>query len=217
MVYPGSVPVNTYGIQYTYTDPSTGCSNTSILDHFTVNPEPWVDFAPFYPGAVIPVDEPAFIVSSGAPYGGTYSGPGFSQVGNSWWFNAAHAGIGTHTATYTYTQPSTGCDGQEYRTYVVGPAGGISDENGINEITAAVNAVSIFPNPVSNTLNLHGINTQEISSFVVIDITGRILIKQQNLDENMQLDVAHFVPGTYMIRFIDADGISVSKRFMKSE
>jgi hypothetical protein len=51
----------------------------------------------------------------------------------------------------------------------------------------------------------------------VIDITGRTLIEIQNLDENMQLDVANFVPGTYIIRFTDVDGISVSKRFMKSE
>lgn len=216
IVYPASVPVNTYGIQYTYIDPITGCSNTSNLDHFTVNPEPWVDFDPFYPGAVIPLDEPAFIVSSGTPYGGTYNGPGFSQIGNSWWFNAANAGIGTHTATYTYTQPSTGCDGNEYRVYTVGPAGNPDNPTKIDEATATVNAIGIFPNPTNNYLNLHGINTQKITSLVIIDITGRIVFEQQNLNEDMQLDVANFVPGTYFIRFTDIDGFSVSKKFMKS-
>jgi hypothetical protein len=213
-VYPGSLPVNTWGVYYEYTDPVTGCSNTSNTYNFTINPEPWVDFAPFYPGAVIPLDEPPFIVTTGAPYGGDYSGPGFYETGGNYWFSAADAGVGTHTATYTYTALSTGCDGQEYRTYVVGPAGG---GNGIDEATASVDAIGIFPNPTNNYLNLHGINTQEIVSFVVIDITGRTLIEIQNLDENMQLDVANFVPGTYIIRFTDVDGISVSKRFMKSE
>lgn len=216
-VYPGSLPVNTWGVYYEYTDPVTGCSNTSNTYNFTINPEPWVDFAPFYPGAVIPLDEPPFIVTTGAPYGGDYSGPGFYETGGNYWFSAADAGVGTHTATYTYTALSTGCDGQEYRTYVVGPAGDIPPENGIDEITAAVNAVNIFPNPTNSYLNLHGINTQEIVSFVVVDITGKIVLEQQNLDENIQIDVNNFVPGIYIIRFTDVDGISVSKRFMKSE
>lgn len=208
-VYPGSLPVNTWGIYYEYTDPGTGCSNTSPTYNFTINPEPWVDFDPFYPGAVIPLDEPPFIVTTGAPYGGTYSGPGFYQVGTNWWFSAADAGTGTHTATYSYTALSTGCDGEEYRTYTVGAVG-------IDEVTAAVNAVSIFPNPVSGSyLNLHGIDTKEISSLKVMDVMGRILFENSILSENMQLDVAEFAPGTYIIFFTDADGVSVSKRFVK--
>lgn len=208
-VYPGSLPVNTWGVYYEYTDPGTGCSNTSSTYNFTVNPEPWVDFDPFYPGAVIPLDEPPFIVTTGAPYGGTYSGPGFYQVGSNWWFSAADAGTGTHTATYTYTALSTGCDGEEYRTYTVGAVG-------IDEVTAAVDAVSIFPNPVSgNTLNLHGINLQELSSLKVVDVMGRILYENTNLSENIQLDVVNFAPGTYIILFMDVDGVSVNRKFVK--
>ncbi|OWY24067.1 hypothetical protein C7N43_05120, partial [Sphingobacteriales bacterium UPWRP_1] len=48
---------------------------------------------------------PAFTLSGGSPAGGTYSGAGVS--GGS--FNPATAGVGTHTITYTYTNPSTGC------------------------------------------------------------------------------------------------------------
>ena len=111
--------------------------------------------------------------------------------------------------TYTYTHPITGCTASQIQYINVEPG-----YLGINDLAAA-NAVVMYPNPTSNTLSLTGINTQEIISLKITDIIGQILYTNENLSETMQLDVAGFVPGTYFISFISADGVSVTKRFMK--
>ena len=84
------------------------------------------------------------------------------------------------------------------------------------ESVAAANAVAIFPNPASETLNLTGIDTKEIISLQVIDLTGRVIYTNENLDEDIQIDLNSFLPGNYIIRFFDIDGMSVSKKFMKN-
>lgn len=56
-----------------------------------------------------------FTLIGGSPTGGTFSGAG---VANNV-FNPSAAGIGTHTLTYAYTNPSTGCTGYCSFTYTV--------------------------------------------------------------------------------------------------
>ena len=209
MIYPGQTPVNTYTITYTYTD-SYGCSNTSLPANFIINPQPTVQIHPFYPASVIPLDEPPFMVSSCTPLGGVYSGPGWSLVGTTYWFNAAAAGIGTHVGSYTYTQPATGCSGSDIFTYTVGS----SNPNGVDEVS--INNINIYPNPANETLNLKGINTQKVKEIKIVDMTGRSIYETNTLSEDMQLDVATFASGSYFIVFITTDGISVSKKFMKN-
>jgi hypothetical protein len=208
-VYPNSIPVNTYPITYTYMD-SWGCSNTSPAANFVINPIPNVHFNSFYSGTIIPFTEPAFIVASGVPVGGVYSGPGFSLVGTSYWFTAADAGAGSHVGTYTYTQPSTGCTASDIITYTIGTVG-------IDEVNAAVNAISIYPNPTSDNINLSGINLKQIKSLNIINLLGEVVYSTNINESNMVINVREFSSGTYFIRFIDADGVSISKKIMKNE
>lgn len=88
-----------YTITYSYTD-ANGCSNTTSQS-VTVNPLPNLSINGL--GASYCIDgNPAAL--SGAPAGGTFSGPGIT--GNNFYPNIA--GVGTHTITYSYTD-ANGC------------------------------------------------------------------------------------------------------------
>lgn len=110
----------THTITYSYTD-NVNCAN-SISQTVVVNALPVVTLAPMAP---VCAGAPQITLTSGLPAGGSYSGTGV--LGNV--FHPTIAGVGTHTITYTYTNPATGCTG-----------------------TASVNMI-IHPNPVANAGN----------------------------------------------------------------
>jgi large repetitive protein len=56
---------------------------------------------------------------SGTPAGGTWSGTGITNPLGT--FNPGTAGVGTHTLTYTYTDPVTGCTNFDTRNATVNP------------------------------------------------------------------------------------------------
>jgi len=89
-------------ITYTYTDPTTGCSDYCTFT-ITVIPLPVVT-CPTYPDEVCSNSTP-FALAGGNPAGGIYTGPGVSSN----IFSPAIAGAGNQTITYTYTDPGTGC------------------------------------------------------------------------------------------------------------
>lgn len=94
MFTPSSAGVGSHNITYTYTD-LQGCVN-SASQTIQVLALPVILFSPM-PDACI--DNPPFLLTAASPSGGTYSGPGVIGV----LFNAALAGVGTHTLMYTYT------------------------------------------------------------------------------------------------------------------
>ena len=75
-------------------------------------------------------------MSGGNPANGEYFGTGVTNG----YFDPSVAGVGTHTLTYTYVEPQTGCTDTAYQSIYVDQCVGI-DEN-IETI-----AVSIYPNP----------------------------------------------------------------------
>ena len=99
--YPSTAGVGTHVITYTYTNPTTGCTNSCTFQ-ITVNGLPNVTCPQNF---ALCVNDPAYTLTGGLPAGGTYSGTGVS-AGK---FYPATAGVGTHVITYTYTSPTTGC------------------------------------------------------------------------------------------------------------
>lgn len=90
----------THTIIYTYTD-GNGCAG-SETQTVLVNQLPAVTFSGL--ASQYCVTNPA-VTLTGFPSGGTFSGNGISS--NT--FDPAVAGLGSHTITYQYTNPNTGC------------------------------------------------------------------------------------------------------------
>ena len=99
-------------ITYTYTNPSTGCTNSST-NTIVVNILPVVTWSNSLQAQCS--NSNTYLLSGGTPTGGTYSGPGVTG-GN---FNASVAGLGLKTLTYTYTAPATGCTSSSTNTILV--------------------------------------------------------------------------------------------------
>jgi gliding motility-associated-like protein len=97
MFDPTAAGVGIHPIIYTYTD-ANNCSNTAT-QNITVWPSPNVSLSAL--PDVCPGDAP-FLLAGGNPVGGSFSGPGISNN----IFDPSIAGPGTHTITYSYTDPN---------------------------------------------------------------------------------------------------------------
>jgi hypothetical protein len=106
---PVAAGAGTHVLTYTYTD-GNGCSNSSNFS-VTVNPETNVVFDPV---ADVCENDAPFQLLAGQPGGGVYSGTGVSNG----MFDPSVAGVGTHTITYTYTNPY-GCVNSDTQTITV--------------------------------------------------------------------------------------------------
>ena len=111
-------------LSYSFTNPSTGCINTTN-NVITVNALPVVS----WPNTLTPqcVNSTVYLLTGGSPTGGTYSGSGVSATN----FNASVAGTGNKTLTYTYTDPGTSCTASTTNTIVVNPLPTVSWPNSL--------------------------------------------------------------------------------------
>lgn len=82
----------------------------------------------------------------------------------------------------------------------------------INDNTIENNSLKIHPNPTNNILYYE--TNSSISSFNIIDVTGKIVLKLQN--PSNQIKVGQLSDGLYFIRFITDGGQSIIKRFVKN-
>jgi len=108
---PGIAGIGTHTITYTFTD-NHSCTKSASTD-IVVNPLPVVS-TPALPdicASILTVP-----LSGGIPSGGTYTGPGVSSN----IFTTTVAGAGTHTLTYTYSDPN-GCVDSAHTTILVFP------------------------------------------------------------------------------------------------
>ncbi len=199
----GSTVVGTYPIEYRYTD-TYGCEGVSPTVLFVVNPTPTAVLNPFYPASIIPFDEPPFIVTQyGVPNGGVFNGPGFYQVGNVWWFDASQAGQGYHSATYEYTQGSTGCVGAGLGEYTVGSPTGIADND--------ASGILIYPNPTNDVVNINlgDINGADIQ---LCDVTGKMIYS----GTETSIDLTDMPAGVYTLKVITSDGTMFHSKVVKN-
>jgi hypothetical protein len=102
------VSSGSYGVTITGTPTSIEATNAQLcVLPVTLNTVPTA-FSPITvtcpADMMVCFDTPVFSLTGGMPSGGTYTGTGVSSN----MFNAASAGVGTHTITYLYTAPS-GC------------------------------------------------------------------------------------------------------------
>jgi hypothetical protein len=74
---------------------------------------------------------------------------------------------------------------------------------GISNVTDAT--VQLYPNPTSNVLNINAEGVQEVS---VIDINGRTVMTEKNVNTVNLSDLAN---GVYYVRVITNNGVATEK------
>lgn len=158
---------NQYTQSGTYTDTianANGCDSL-ITINLTINAIPTVTFA--FTTTTICLDDAGIQCPPGSPVGGIYSGPGIS--GNI--FTPATAGNGTHSITYTYTDPNTGCSNSASSSITVDPCAGVAEviENNFN----------VFPNPSAGTFNVVSATDAAVLVVRLFDINGREVFNTQ--------------------------------------
>jgi hypothetical protein len=84
---------------------------------------------------------------------------------------------------------------------------GIGDLNGANNI-------SIYPNPVSNELNISNIDMSEVKSIKVLNILGKVVVSQLSFDTNT-IDVSTLVQGVYCLVISTERGTKQTKFIKK--
>ena len=90
-----------------------------------------------------------------------------------------------------------------------------SYEQAANEVTVGVEEnnltkISIYPNPAKDLLNIA--NLQNVRSVEVMDLTGKVVIKQ---NENFKsIDINKLNPGVYFVK-VNSGNSSVTRKFLK--
>jgi hypothetical protein len=188
---PSTAGAGVHMIVYDYVD-TTGCSNsdTITISVFT-NP-----VATIASSSTTLCFDDASATLTGSPAGGTFGGPGVS--GSS--FNPATAGNGTHTVTYSYSDPS-GCSDVATVQITVSACTGVNEQNG------AV-ASALYPNPAGNNANIF---LTEVSTITVCNAIGQVILVQQFEAGAQTLDVSVLAAGVYTVKIENAKGISVQR------
>lgn len=181
----------TYSV--TVTDPSTTCSGTDAIN-VTINPVPSVTLA-LAMDTVCSAD-PAFALSGGSPAGGTYTGPGVSSN----MFDAAAAGTGSHTITYTYMDNNS-CSNTATQVIVVDVCTGIQE--------AALNGISIYPNPAGEAFFIET-NDSGISTVEVFNAMGQLLVKEQ-ASGKARIDMSSRDNGIYLVKITNGNASYIQK------
>jgi len=73
----------------------------------------------------------------------------------------------------------------------------------------------IFPNPVKNRLNVT--NESIIENIQVIDLSGKVCLNKQTNSKQVEIDLSRLTSNIYLLKIVSSDGISQTKRFVKTE
>jgi PKD repeat protein len=109
---PSAAGAGVHNLVYTF---GTGTCITRDTLKMTVNPLPVVTAGA---NQSICIDAAAFSLAGATPAGGTWSGTGVTAGGI---FTPSTTGAGTHTLTYSYIDPVTGCSNSATKTITVNP------------------------------------------------------------------------------------------------
>ena len=72
---------------------------------------------------------------------------------------------------------------------------------------------SVYPNPSSTNVNID-IENENTIALKIIDISGKLIYQNNQIQKNIVLDVSTYTKGMYMITAIQKDGSSVSKKLI---
>ncbi|MEN0002683.1 MAG: T9SS type A sorting domain-containing protein [Bacteroidota bacterium] len=79
----------------------------------------------------------------------------------------------------------------------------------INEVQAAADALSVFPNPAQDMLTVKNVN--KLQDIVIFDALGRV-VQQGRIDASDQIAVANLAKGVYLLRMEDGRSTTFVKQ-----
>ncbi len=169
---------------------SNGTENNTMMlyDYITVNAIPEVAIEPF---DWVCLGWPAFELTGGMPAGGEYTGPGVENG----WFDPAIAGVGTHSISYTYSDPNS-CENFATETILVDPCTGfndISDLSGIN----------LYPNPTTGLITLSFDQNSGMTEILVLSTLNKLVYTESvnaTAGKRLEIDLSNLVKGIYFIK-----------------
>lgn len=186
------------GTYYVTVTDSIGCTNSDSIA-VTVNTPPTVTGTAA--ATTVCLDD-ADVTLTGAPVGGTWSGPGVN-VNN---FDPS-VGAGVQSLTYTYTD-SVGCSGTASVTVTVDACVGVNEQ-------VAVQTVNVYPNPNNGVFSiaLNGFNGKTVVE--VYDMLGKQVFGTQlnGVDVNnvTEVNLQNVTSGIYMVRVINNGQVTIVK------
>lgn len=77
--------------------------------------------------------------------------------------------------------------------------------------------LSIYPNPVKNTLQFVVSNREFGSDYIIVGVNGRELMRAKIIAVKQTIDVSKLQPGNYFIQVMNKEGDKQSVRFVKEE
>lgn len=174
-----------------------GCDSiiTSII---SVHPLPNVTF--LLPVDSICINTGNYLLQTGNPSGGIYSGPGVS--GN--YFDPLAAGIGTFTISYSYTD-GNGCSASASDVVTVDSCLTISTAE-----WEWMYHAGFYPNPAKNEIIF---SASHPGLWVEIaDVLGNVVLDKLIIEhQNQRVFVDHLLPGVYLVRLNTPNGKLVKK------
>ncbi len=188
-----------YTITYTYTDENS-CSG-SASQNVSVLEAPEATLTPF---DNVCIQDGDVVLSGGSPAGGSFSGTNVTDD----IFDAAAAGVGTHSIVYTYIALNS-CSASVSQTITVEDCLGLDEASDIEVI--------ISPNPANEVLYIdNSSNTGVAISFTMYAENGKIVSEKQLLNSvSNAINVSQLASGVYFIQFASENGISTKKVIIK--
>lgn len=77
----------------------------------------------------------------------------------------------------------------------------------------SLNSVTVYPNPVTNELNIE-LNETEINSISIVDLNGNTILNKTNSFK--QINVSELNPGIYFVAITDVNGVVSTTKFSKN-
>ncbi len=174
------VATTTYTVVGTSMD---GCNDTATHT-VIVNPIPNVLFN--IPASSVCVDDASFqLVSFVTPATGTFSGPGVSNGV----FSPSTAGNGTHTITYTYTDPN-GCDAIVTDVITVSACVGVAENNALS--------TNVYPNPFGTQLTVEMSKTAQYN-VQVVSVLGQQVVNENINGSKLVINSENWDSGVYFM------------------
>jgi hypothetical protein len=128
-------------------------------------------------------------------------------------FNAIGFVNASNQGKYVFTDGSASTGVFYYRLKIVSVGGEIAYSKVMMVKTAAAVSVSVYPNPVSNSITISGLSGK--TSLKIINTAGITLKQINTAASTLSVDVNELKAGIYMIQAVDASGRVKTVTFVK--